>query len=910
MNKSPRKERAQRFNFLCTNLVGYFVNVKTHDGSEYEGILSTMNKKSNNFQLSRSRLVAHPTLLQNKICPLPNKDLLKISFNNLVYLKVLSVNFDFKKSKINRNRNSKFEIDSGISSGRLGQERELQMWKPEDNLNEKQISNPSSLEWNLASSSEEEEGTHGNKAKSRQRKKPLNNRNKNQQWNQFETNKQLFGVNSEYNEEEYTSKLNFNSKKRQKANKIAKEIETENKKNNNNNSQKKKLTEEELFSSVVRNPERGERSTTKKNKPQKKEENKKEKDNGNKKAQENGNGNNGKGKGKEKETETKKKFDQNDYFDGTNKKKTQQARKVTPKKTKLRTKRVVNKKKVFGQNNEKLMSGQAKEQDSNKKKNLGRNDRKKNREFSNKSNYSRNNNQTNVENSRYESNFRYNNNKNNNYTKRFNKANSTKPYNKALFKRETIEKNERLHFKKTNNFRNREKNNREDNYQRVQTKAKRFISKSKTKSQIEKENYAKKQQIFDRDLKQSGKSSVLNSIPKNFRIKDSKNNSRSNNYNNKNKYNKNNNNSHHHNNNRNRNNNNTRNINNSNKKYNNHNNNNNNNNNNHHNNHNNNNNYNGRKKNSFTPPPKNIDSINSSKSRNEKEKMINSNPNKKYSTTNMNIKQKNNYNSRSKNLNNNNYSKTHKNRNNQRNLNSPIQKIGKKKNKKKIEMIKKKLLTIKNVNEYFCTLIETVNCKNTKATSPYFPKRTFSNTHQEQMELNYVPNHQQQYYNNPQDRGMHTNQMNYQPQQQQQLQQQQLQQEIGMQQRQPTYDYQQQFSQQIPMNMGMQTNMGMMSMEGHFHPLYHDPYYGTPMPYHTPFQPMSQQNYEMQQYPQYDPYYEQNPMMMNQYHPQDNNYHPYQGNNMNNNYNNGMNSNYQNEMRTNELQQMQEQNYN
>ncbi|KAJ3450216.1 ataxin-2 [Anaeramoeba flamelloides] len=833
MTNSSRKESSQRLNFLFSNLVGYFVNVKTNDGSEYEGILSSLNLKSKNFQLARSRLIAHPELLQNDICPLPNKGLFKISLKNLLSLKAMSVNFDLKKTKTNRNKNSKFAIDSGISSGQLGQERELEMWKPEQSLEESKLSNPSTLEWDLGYSSEEEgQGKEHNKRNQKQTK------TYNKHWNQFETNKQLFGVNSEYNEEEYTSKLSVNSKKRQKANKLAQEIQTENKKNTNN-LKKKTLTEEELFSSVVR--------------PNQVEGNEKERETKNRTTRKEERDHNRKNKKKTNESTNSKKKNT----------------KTHQKKPKVRTKSKFSKSPNSNHDNDRTNSNQPNDKINKIK--------KKNRESPNSTKYSRNRNQTTFEksssseNQRYESNSRYNrnhknrdkfnhnyDNNNKSHNNNFEKTNFSKPYNKVLFKKETIEKNERLHFKKTKNSQNREKGNREDNYQTNPIKNKRFFGKSK--SQIEKENYVKKQQMFVRDLKHSGKKSITNSLSKKNTNNNQKHNSNSNNTNNTN-------------------NNSSRSSNN----------NNNNNHNEHINTHNNvrgrNKNYhnqngrnqkmdNRRKKNAISPITKNHD--------NTKYHLSN-----KFQSNNENYNQKNHYNSRSKNLNHGN-----------RNLDSSLQKIGNmKKNKKKIETLRKKLLTITNINDYFCTLMETIVLKNPKKTSMYWPEPDYTNQYQSQYDMNYHQNPQQDhFYLNNQDMGIQMNYIQQQQQQQmhqsqqQQQQQQPQQSEMGIQQRQPMYGYQMQAQQQIPMEMGME----MMPMDSQM-------YYNhvNPMQYPMQYQQMptlhQQQNYNFQQYNQYEEYMDPNPMIMNEmmdgYPPQGMGYQNYTSNGPNNNYHSGIGMN-------------------
>lgn len=194
--------------YLAVCLIGHPVEVHMKNGSVYTGIFhATDGEKDFGILLNMARLIRDGTVRGEKAmadfvskAPLktliiPGKDLVQI------LAKDVSVTRDDFASELQREKQLEIMTDSAISHSRyVDVERELEPWVPdEDDLQHPELDNIFDGPWN-------------------------------RNWDQFETNKLLFGVKSTFNEELYTTKLERGPQTRgleKEAMRIAREIEGE-----------------------------------------------------------------------------------------------------------------------------------------------------------------------------------------------------------------------------------------------------------------------------------------------------------------------------------------------------------------------------------------------------------------------------------------------------------------------------------------------------------------------------------------------------------------------------------------------------------------------------------------------------------------------------------------------------------
>ncbi|CAN1168771.1 Polyadenylate-binding protein-interacting protein 4 [Linum perenne] len=201
--ESPSRDRLV---YLTTCLIGLPVEVQLKDGSIYSGTCYTTNvEKEFAIVLKMARLtkdVLHrggkPEYISkapSKTLIIPGKDVAQ------VIAKDVPVTADGLSNELQNERHHDILIDSIISrSHHVDPERELEPWVPDgDDLQCPELENIFDGSWNRG-------------------------------WDQFETNKMLFGVKSTFDEELYTTKLEKGPRMRElerEAMRIAREIEGE-----------------------------------------------------------------------------------------------------------------------------------------------------------------------------------------------------------------------------------------------------------------------------------------------------------------------------------------------------------------------------------------------------------------------------------------------------------------------------------------------------------------------------------------------------------------------------------------------------------------------------------------------------------------------------------------------------------
>ncbi|KAL4369341.1 hypothetical protein GQ457_05G035320 [Hibiscus cannabinus] len=197
-----------RLVYLTTCLIGHTVEVHVKNGSIYTGIFhATDAEKDFGVILKMARMIKEGTLQGNKavsefVSKAPTKNLI-IPAKELVQViaKDVAVTSDGFASELQHEKHHELLIDSVISqSHHVGMERELEPWVPDEEYPQRpELENVFASSWN-------------------------------RNWDQFETNQKLFGVQSTFNEELYTTKLEKGPQMRElekEAIRIAREIEGE-----------------------------------------------------------------------------------------------------------------------------------------------------------------------------------------------------------------------------------------------------------------------------------------------------------------------------------------------------------------------------------------------------------------------------------------------------------------------------------------------------------------------------------------------------------------------------------------------------------------------------------------------------------------------------------------------------------
>ncbi|MCO5582504.1 hypothetical protein L7F22_036401 [Adiantum nelumboides] len=226
----------QHLLYLTACLIGQLVEVQVQNGSIYSGVFHTANAEKNyGIVLKIARLVrdGKNDIIGKDSTRRPVKTLV-IQAKDLVQINAKDVPISGEMLQNGRARENRAEIvtDSFLSQGRHGEvERELKPWTPDnDDFRDPGLDSTFQNTW------------HRN-------------------WDQFEINKTLFGVESTFDEELYTTKLNRGPQSRDRekeAWRIAREIEAHGSKNlhlleeRNEIDDFDALDEENRFSSVLR----------------------------------------------------------------------------------------------------------------------------------------------------------------------------------------------------------------------------------------------------------------------------------------------------------------------------------------------------------------------------------------------------------------------------------------------------------------------------------------------------------------------------------------------------------------------------------------------------------------------------------------------------------------------------------
>ncbi|KAK2425135.1 polyadenylate-binding protein-interacting protein [Trifolium repens] len=207
-NGSYESSSHERLVYVTTSLIGQQVEVQVKNGSIYSGIFHATNTdKDFGIILKMARLIKDASLQGQKsgaefVIKAPSKILI-IPAEELVQViaQGVAVTWDGLPSEPQHDRYQEIMVDSLISQSHhaeLG--RELKPWIPdEDDPQCPELENIFDGHWNRG-------------------------------WDQFETNKTLFGVKSTFNEELYTTKLEKGPRTRElelRALRIAREIEGE-----------------------------------------------------------------------------------------------------------------------------------------------------------------------------------------------------------------------------------------------------------------------------------------------------------------------------------------------------------------------------------------------------------------------------------------------------------------------------------------------------------------------------------------------------------------------------------------------------------------------------------------------------------------------------------------------------------
>lgn len=201
--ESPSRERLV---YLTTCLIGHQVEVQVIDGSVFSGIFHATNaEKDFGIILKMARVTKPGSSRGQKIIPdsvqkFPSKTLI-IPAKELVQIVAKSVSVT-REGSMNEAEHHDIMIDSSISQSRhhVDLERELEPWVPDDDDDKcPELDNTFDCHWNRG-------------------------------WDQFEANANLFGVQSTFNEELYTTKLDRGPQMRElerEALRLAREIEGE-----------------------------------------------------------------------------------------------------------------------------------------------------------------------------------------------------------------------------------------------------------------------------------------------------------------------------------------------------------------------------------------------------------------------------------------------------------------------------------------------------------------------------------------------------------------------------------------------------------------------------------------------------------------------------------------------------------
>ncbi|KAG6727615.1 hypothetical protein I3842_02G134200 [Carya illinoinensis] len=202
---SPSHDRME---YVTTCLIGHHVEVQVKDGSIYTGIFHTRNsEKDFGVILKMARMKKDGSLRGQKATTesvskapsetfiIPAKELVQVS------AKGVSVTSDESLHEVQHEKQQEILLDSSISQSRhVEVGRELAPWVPDEDAPQcPELENIFDGPWNRG-------------------------------WDQFETNEQLFGVRSTFDEELYTTKLERGPKMEaleKKASRIAREIEGE-----------------------------------------------------------------------------------------------------------------------------------------------------------------------------------------------------------------------------------------------------------------------------------------------------------------------------------------------------------------------------------------------------------------------------------------------------------------------------------------------------------------------------------------------------------------------------------------------------------------------------------------------------------------------------------------------------------
>ncbi|XP_044486896.1 polyadenylate-binding protein-interacting protein 3-like isoform X2 [Mangifera indica] len=202
--ESPSHDRLL---YVTTSLIGLPVDVQMKNGSIYSGIFhATSDEKEFGVILKMARLTKdgnNPRGQKAEIVSKAPSSIIVIPASELVQViaKEVAVTRDGMASELQQEKQHEIMIDSFISQSRHADgERELEPWIPdEDDPRLPELENTFNVPWN-------------------------------RNWDQFETNKTLFGVKTTFNEELYTTKLLKGPQMRElerEAMRIAREIEAE-----------------------------------------------------------------------------------------------------------------------------------------------------------------------------------------------------------------------------------------------------------------------------------------------------------------------------------------------------------------------------------------------------------------------------------------------------------------------------------------------------------------------------------------------------------------------------------------------------------------------------------------------------------------------------------------------------------
>ncbi|GMG00304.1 unnamed protein product [[Candida] boidinii] len=228
-----------RLLFGLINSVGCTATVTVASGSIFKGLLYTTSELTN---FGFSIVLKYPEVLKLSDSDFKNDNFDSISLNesliiydkDLMLLKIDDVDLSPstattspKKSTPSSNNNSNpklgFRTDTDISAISGIREHELKKWVPDEN--DSSLSNMGGLE------DDQDFETFGSLSNNNNSNINNNRNNAGGSWDQFEVNERKFGIQSSYDEELYTTKLDTNAPDFQQrlaeAERIAKEIESQ-----------------------------------------------------------------------------------------------------------------------------------------------------------------------------------------------------------------------------------------------------------------------------------------------------------------------------------------------------------------------------------------------------------------------------------------------------------------------------------------------------------------------------------------------------------------------------------------------------------------------------------------------------------------------------------------------------------